>query len=77
MAPVYPLRRDTRARLVWPAGLQHLQRHFHITAVRPDGETSTWHRTGGSAIDHALDAQEWAGLGGVVRVIPLELEPAP
>ena len=50
---------------------------FLVSATRPDGHTDHWHRSGGSSVDHALEAQETAGLGGVVRVVPLDLQAAP
>jgi len=47
-------------------------RRFLVTAIRPDGSFDTRQVSGGNNIDHALAAQEAAGLGGVVRVLPLQ-----
>ena len=44
---------------------------FDVTATRADGSTARWTATGGTSIQHTLDAMEVAGLGGVVRVLPL------
>ena len=62
-----------------PALTQRLSRppRFLVSATRADGHTDHWHRCGGSSIDHALEAQEAAGLGGVVRVVPLALQATP
>lgn len=48
-------------------------RQFHISATRPDGSTSTWAALGGASCDHLSDAIDAAGLGGVARVIPLDV----
>jgi hypothetical protein len=47
---------------------------FLVSGVRPTGEAFNWHRTGGASIDHALEAQDAVGLGGVVRVVPMHTE---
>jgi hypothetical protein len=49
---------------------------YHVTAVRSDGRARYWYRQGGNSIDHALEAQQAAGLGGVVRVVPLDMQVA-
>lgn len=48
-------------------------RQFHVSATRPDGSTSTWAAMGGTSCDHIDAAADVAGLGGVVRVVPLDL----
>lgn len=48
-------------------------RHFHVSATRPDGTTSTWAALGGASCDHINTAADVAGLGGVVRVLPVDL----
>lgn len=48
-------------------------RQFHISATGPDGTTSTWAALGGASCDHLNAAMDVAGLGGVVRVVPLDL----
>jgi hypothetical protein len=54
-----------------------ITRTFEIAATRPDGTTEHWRRLGGTSMDHLAEAQDKAGLGGVVRVRPLtELEAA-
>lgn len=44
---------------------------FHVTAVQPDGTTTAYTAIGGSSCDHTLAAMDLAGLGGVVRVLPI------
>lgn len=51
-------------------------RRFHVSAQRADGCTASWQRQGGSSVQHAQEAMEHAGLGGVVRVVELT-EPQP
>lgn len=51
-------------------------RRFHVSAQRADGGTVTWQRQGGSSAQHAQEAMDHAGLGGVVRVLELT-EPQP
>ena len=51
-------------------------RRYLVSLQRPDGQADTWHRTGGSPCDHALEAQEVGGLGSVVRVVPIGLTEA-
>ena len=46
---------------------------FHISATRADGNTSTWAAYGGTSCDHINTAADVAGLGGVVRVVPIDL----
>lgn len=46
---------------------------WRICFTRADGTTGSFERVGGSTIDHSLDGMERAGLGGVVRVTPVEL----
>lgn len=57
-----------------PAVLPAVQPRYLVSGVRPTGEAFNWHRTGGNTIDHALEAQATAGLGGVVRVVPMHTE---
>lgn len=65
---------STPARLHAPAAAACAAlRRFHVSIVRADGRADTWQRLGGNSIDHALEAQQAAGLGGVVRVVPLDL----
>lgn len=45
---------------------------FAVDIVHPDGSAEHLVREGGSSIDAANDAMERAGLGGVVRVRPLD-----
>lgn len=52
-------------------GLAQAQR-FAVDIVRPDGSAEHLVREGGSSIDAANDAMERAGLGGVVRVRPMD-----
>lgn len=47
-------------------------KRFAVDIVRPDGSAEHLVREGGSSIDAANDAMERAGLGGVVRVRPLD-----
>lgn len=44
---------------------------FHVTATRADGSTEAYTAIGGSSCDHTLAAMDLAGLGGVVRVLPI------
>lgn len=46
---------------------------FQVSVVCPDGTTANWQRTGGSTCVHAQEAQEFGGLGSVVRVVPLDM----
>lgn len=41
---------------------------YQVKAHRPDGVTVTFHRLGGSTIDHSMDGMERAGFGGRVTV---------
>lgn len=43
---------------------------FQVSVVHADGTAENWQRSGGTACDHAQEAAELAGLGGVVRVAP-------
>lgn len=46
---------------------------FSISIVRADGTSETYHRQGGSSIEHTLEALEDSGVGGVIRVIRVDL----
>ena len=48
-------------------------RRYQVSITRPDGSSDNWLRTGGNSCDHALEAADIAGTGGVVRVVPLDL----
>jgi len=49
---------------------------FNIAIARADGSTERWQRQGGTSVDHTLEAMDHAGLGGVVRVLPLSMPEA-
>jgi len=51
-------------------------RRFMVTVTRADGKTRTYTVTGGASCDHVRDAMTEAGLGGTVRVLPLDLKVA-
>lgn len=44
---------------------------FLISVHRADGSASNFERTGGCAAEHAMQAMDEAGLGAVVRVLPM------
>lgn len=46
---------------------------YIVEVTRPDGSVDRTVAIGGSTCDHALDAMERAGLGGVVRITRLPL----
>ncbi|MFY9479126.1 MAG: hypothetical protein WAQ08_15890 [Aquabacterium sp.] len=48
------------------------QQRWRICITRPDGTSETFERVGGSTIDHSADGMDRAGLGGRVRVMPLD-----
>lgn len=48
---------------------EHLR--FRVSATRPDGCTTEYTAIGGTSCGHTMDAIDLAGLGGVVRVVPL------
>ena len=47
-------------------------RQFQVTVQRADGHQRRYIRRGGSSWEHLVEAQQEAGLGGVVRVKPLQ-----
>jgi len=70
------LTHPSRGTPIQPAPRPAGQRLFLVSLVRPDGTGTSYHRTGGTSMDHTLDAMEQAGLGGVVRVVPVDDERA-
>lgn len=52
---------------------QATQQLFAVSFTRPDGSGAAYHRHGGTSTQHADEAMELAGLGGVVKVAPIEV----
>lgn len=49
------------------------QQLFTVSFTRPDGSGAAYTRQGGTSTQHADEAMELAGLGGVVKVAPIEV----
>ena len=69
LANLPPVRHRATAWAATPAQ----QRRFLVSVTFEDGRSHNYQVTGGSACEHAQDAQEAAGIGAVVRVLPLQL----
>lgn len=66
---VDPFLPGTEGRRFWPIRVK--PQRFRVSATRPDGRTTEYTAVGGTSCGHTMDAIDLAGLGGVVRVVPL------